>query len=230
MRTVASAVALVVAGSCVLALSTARSDTLEAPAEVMAQADGSFHYTATFHKGPGSEQFAGNSWIGLENVQGGLYGDCFCFPSCPVFSEGFTFQLDVDGQLINPALAGSVGQNVALCAGGGASSVTSIRPFDPAGIDPHAPAIAAALWNEPNPFRARTTLHYRLPDGGPVNLGIYDLAGRLVARVVEDVQSAGPHQVTWDARDAAGPARGGVLFARLAIGRQVLTRTLILVP
>jgi len=223
------ALALVVAGSCVLVL-PARADTLEAPAEVMAQADGSFHYTATFHKGPGSGQFAGNSWIGLENVPGGLYGDCFCFPSCPVFSPGSTFSFGVEGALTDPTKPGSVGQSVSLCDAGGASSTTTIVPFDPTGIGPHAPAIEAALWNTPNPFAARTTFHYRQPESGPVSLGIYDLAGRLVARVVDEVQPAGTHEVRWDARDAVASARGGVLFARLALPGRVRTRTLILVP
>jgi hypothetical protein len=221
------AMVLVVAGSFALTL-PARADTLEAPAEVMATADGSFHYTATFHKGPGSGQFAGYSWAGIQNVAGGLYADCFCLPSCPIYSPGYTFTFDVDGQLTNPALPGSVGQSVGFCDAGGASSTTAVRPFDPAGIAPHSPVIDAALWNEPNPFTARTTLHYRLPESGPVSLGVYDLTGRLVVRLVDEVQTAGAHEVMWNAR--AETARGGVLFARLALPGQVRTRTLILIP
>jgi len=228
MRTVASAVSLVVVGSCVLALSTARADTLEAPAEIMAQADGTFHYTVTFTKGPGSGMFAGNAWYGVENVQGGLFGDCFCLPSCPIWTPGFTFSFSVDGSLTNPTLPGSVAQDVSFCDAGSSSSTTLVRAFDPASVPPSG--IVAALWNEPNPFSTRTTFYYRQPEAGPVSLALYDVSGRLVARVVNEVQSAGPHEVKWDARASAESVRGGVLFARLAIPGQVLHRTLILVP
>jgi flagellar hook assembly protein FlgD len=43
-------------------------------------------------------------------------------------------------------------------------------------------------------------------------------------------QTAGPHQATWDGRDADGrPVASGVCLCRLVASRLVLTRRLVLV-
>lgn len=68
----------------------------------------------------------------------------------------------------------------------------------------------------PNPFNPLTTLRFRLPVGGAVQLGVFDLHGRLIKSLVRDVLPAGEHSVTWNGRDALGrPAASGVYFMRL---------------
>lgn len=227
MRSVRSRIIVPLFAVALLVPSPARADTLEAPAEVMAQPDGSFSYDVTFHKGPGTDMFASAWYAGELNVQGGLSGDCFCLPQCPIFGPGDSFTFTVSGQLIDTEQPGRVRQAVEMCASPGASTTTDIRPYTVAG----APTIAAGdlrFWNAPNPFSARTTFHYRLAEPGPVSLGIYDLAGRLVARLVDGVEPAGAHQATWDlsAHPEARQA-GAVLFARLVHAGTVRNRTLI---
>jgi hypothetical protein len=229
MRTHLYTIPLLLVAGAVLASSATRADTLEAPAQIVAQQDGSFSYTATFRKGPGTDQFATSSWYGVENVQGGLVGDCFCTPSCPVFLPGATFEIHVTGQLVDPARQGQVLQDVGLCASPGASSTTIVHPFGTTDVDDPPVAIEARLWNEPNPFSAGTTFHYHMPAPGPVSLRVYDLAGRLVATVVEGTRPAGRYVATWDVRsNSRVPA--GVLFARLTLPGRTLARTLIVVP
>jgi hypothetical protein len=78
----------------------------------------------------------------------------------------------------------------------------------------HVPASATAIEAAPNPFVARTTIRYRLAQAGPVRLSVHDLTGRLVARLVDGEQSAGPHEVHFDGSRL--PA--GVYLCRLEAG------------
>ena len=66
----------------------------------------------------------------------------------------------------------------------------------------------------PNPFNPVTTISYQLAALSHVRLEIFDLAGRNVAEVVNEVQTAGVHQATWDA--AGFPS--GIYFCRLEAG------------
>ena len=58
----------------------------------------------------------------------------------------------------------------------------------------------------PNPFNPRTTVEYSLEREGPVRVTVHDLAGRLVATLVDGHQDRGRHQVTWSGRDGSGRA------------------------
>jgi len=73
------------------------------------------------------------------------------------------------------------------------------------------PAKFVLLANYPNPFNPSTVIRYQLPERARVSLAIYDLRGREVARLVEEAQPAGGHQVRWDAREVPS----GVYFCRL---------------
>lgn len=72
-----------------------------------------------------------------------------------------------------------------------------------------------------NPVTERAELSWQLDRGGPVSCTVYDAAGLQVARLADEVQSAGRHSVTWDASGAAP----GVYFAELdADGRASAVR------
>lgn len=205
---------------------SALADTLDAPGQITAQPDGSFSYSVTFTKGPGSSPFAGMAYYGEQNVEGGLWGDCFCLESCPVYDPGETFTFEVSGHLIDMQQPGQMYAEVSMCSSGGANAVTDVLPFASSGVPPMPGD--DRFWNAPNPFATRTVFHYRMPEAGPVTLGIYDLAGRLVARVVDEVQGAGPREASWDLSAHPEARRsGGVLFARLAMPGSVRTRPLI---
>jgi M6 family metalloprotease-like protein len=62
----------------------------------------------------------------------------------------------------------------------------------------------------PNPFNPTTTIRYDLPGDSHVSLVIYDVLGRKVAEVINEVQGAGFKSVTWDASAVAS----GVYLAR----------------
>ncbi len=60
-------------------------------------------------------------------------------------------------------------------------------------------------------------------------LAVYDVAGRLVRVLIDDVVEAGPRDVTWDGKDNAGRGvASGVYFYRLRAGEFTDTRKMVL--
>lgn len=75
------------------------------------------------------------------------------------------------------------------------------------GINEQPIAVAdgyALLQNHPNPFNPSTVINFALPAPAQVNLSIYDVHGRMVRQLVDEVKSAGTHAVAWDGRDENG--------------------------
>ncbi|HYR51425.1 MAG TPA: Ig-like domain-containing protein [Candidatus Dormibacteraeota bacterium] len=56
----------------------------------------------------------------------------------------------------------------------------------------------------PNPFNPQTTIHFALSAPGSVRLHVYDVSGRLVKTLADEVMGSGLHAVAWD-----GTARSG---------------------
>lgn len=79
--------------------------------------------------------------------------------------------------------------------------------------------------NFPNPFNPSTTISYQLPVTDQVTLTITDMLGRKVSVLVNDVQTAGIHQIVWDAQGFPS----GTYFYRLEAGSHVSVKQLILV-
>lgn len=84
----------------------------------------------------------------------------------------------------------------------------------------------------PNPFNPSTTLIYQVPaPGGLVQIGVYDVTGRLVKRLVKDHQDPGPHEIVWRGTDELGrKVAAGVYFARLTAPSGTLVRKMVLLP
>jgi len=60
--------------------------------------------------------------------------------------------------------------------------------------------------NYPNPFNPQTRIEFALDRAMPVQLAVYDVAGRLVTSLVREHLPAGQHAVTWDGRTDRGNA------------------------
>jgi hypothetical protein len=78
--------------------------------------------------------------------------------------------------------------------------------------------------NYPNPFNPSTKIVYRVKSRESVSLKVYDMLGREVATLVDEIQNAGVKSVEWDATGLAS----GVYFYRLSAGDRVHTRKLVL--
>ena len=79
--------------------------------------------------------------------------------------------------------------------------------------------------NYPNPFNPSTMISYTLPVGGTVSLTVYSADGREVAVLAHGNQSAGRHEVRFDASRCAS----GVYFYTLRLGNFSDTRKALLV-
>ena len=84
--------------------------------------------------------------------------------------------------------------------------------------------------NHPNPFNPQTVIVFSLPRVQEASLRIYDLQGKLVRTLVQGVQTAGRHEVTWQGRNESdGAVASGLYFYRLTTdaGEQVRKMTLL---
>ncbi len=81
---------------------------------------------------------------------------------------------------------------------------------------PASPGLALLpAW--PNPARAAVTIPFRLAAPTQVQLSIYDVAGRLVARLADRAFEPGAHTLEWNGtRATGGRAAAGVYFYELA--------------
>ena len=70
--------------------------------------------------------------------------------------------------------------------------------------------------NYPNPFSRETSISYYLPRNCRIELGIYDVAGRLVKTLYSGTQQEGPQRFLWNGRDERGiRMASGIYFYRL---------------
>lgn len=92
---------------------------------------------------------------------------------------------------------------------------------------PGAPAASRLFQNQPNPFRAGTSLAFDVAgantNGQVARLEIFDVQGRLVRTLVRGHFTPGRHLVPWDGNDnALRRAPAGVYLGRLLVGSQPL--------
>ncbi len=69
----------------------------------------------------------------------------------------------------------------------------------------------ALYQNYPNPFNPSTTIRYDLPKNSYVNVAVYDVLGRLVANLVDGMESADRYSVTWNPLQLSS----GIYFCRI---------------
>lgn len=71
----------------------------------------------------------------------------------------------------------------------------------------------------PNPFNPSTTIRFELAEEGSVDLSVFDVRGRCVDTIVNEVLPRGEHELLWNGRSASGrQLESGVYFVRLAAG------------
>ena len=78
--------------------------------------------------------------------------------------------------------------------------------------------------NYPNPFNPTTTIRYQLPAAGHVTLKVYDILGREVATLVNEVQKAGTYSERFDASKLSS----GVYIYSIKTGNYFAAKKLLL--
>lgn len=79
--------------------------------------------------------------------------------------------------------------------------------------------------NYPNPFNPSTVITYQIPVKGHIELSVYNALGQKVRTLIDKVENAGSHQVTFDAQTLAS----GIYYYRLQSGLKTETRKMILI-
>ncbi len=91
--------------------------------------------------------------------------------------------------------------------------------------EPTYPAGFRLSQNYPNPFNPTTEIRYQTSEVSRVTLDVFDMLGRKVATLVDEVQGSGFKIVEFNASELAG----GVYFYRLTAGSFVETRKLMVI-
>ncbi len=80
--------------------------------------------------------------------------------------------------------------------------------------------------NYPNPFNPNTIINYAIPTGNAsfVQLKIYDVLGREIRTLVNEIKSPGSYEVNFDASDLST----GIYFYTISAGNFVQTKKMIL--
>ncbi len=75
------------------------------------------------------------------------------------------------------------------------------------------PTIYSLAQNFPNPFNPSTTIKYTVPQNGPVTIKLYDVTGREVATLVNEVKTVGSYDLKFN---ASGLASGVYIYRMIA--------------
>jgi hypothetical protein len=78
--------------------------------------------------------------------------------------------------------------------------------------------------NFPNPFNPTTTISYEIAKEGLVKLSVYNILGKEVANLVDEVQSPGKYEVKFDAKNL----NSGIYFYKLVVDNFTSTKKLTL--
>lgn len=81
------------------------------------------------------------------------------------------------------------------------------------------------MQNYPNPFNPTTEIQYALPKSGLVTLKVFDVMGREVSTLINEVQQPGLYRVKFDASNLTS----GVYFYRIESGSFIQTKKMMLV-
>ncbi|MBN1998495.1 T9SS type A sorting domain-containing protein [candidate division KSB1 bacterium] len=104
-------------------------------------------------------------------------------------------------------------------------------PFETGVSSPtHRPLSVVLYPTFPNPFNTGTNIEYELNIAGRVQVAVYDVSGRCVIVLFDDIRTAGRHHLTWNGCDGnRRDLASGVYFIRLTAGGQAHTKKVILV-
>ena len=79
--------------------------------------------------------------------------------------------------------------------------------------------------NYPNPFNPSTNINYKLPEQSRVRIDVFNILGRRVSTLVNDVQAAGQYTARFDGSRVAS----GMYLVRMQVDGRVFTRKMLLI-
>ncbi len=95
---------------------------------------------------------------------------------------------------------------------------------------PLEPVVFHVFQNYPNPFNPETTIRYRLPKNGNVEVSVFNALGQKIRILVDATQKTGEQSVVWDGSDDSGrPVPSGLYISRVKTRESTSTRKMLLV-
>ncbi len=108
-----------------------------------------------------------------------------------------------------------------------------VKGAEPTGIHFKNPLITdrfALSQNYPNPFNPETTIQYHLKENAVVKLSVYDLTGRKIKTLVNEVQNRGEYRIIWNGtNNEATPVASGIYLYELNYNGKSLTKKMSLI-
>ncbi|MBN1397067.1 MAG: T9SS type A sorting domain-containing protein [Bacteroidetes bacterium] len=176
---------------------------------------------------------SGGPAVTYSNIQGGWPGEgnissypqfsdssCHLVSGSPCVDAGDSTavyndleDIQLPGSALWPS-CGSLRNDMGAYGGPGASEFPYFgNPTDVKSQDNILPGTIILRQNYPNPFNPRTVISYKLTVNSKVVLKIYDLLGREIITLAEEVKYPGEHSVEWNAQDYPS----GVYYYRLSV-------------
>jgi hypothetical protein len=88
----------------------------------------------------------------------------------------------------------------------------------------------ALFQNYPNPFNPVTTIEYAIPEAVNVNIVIYDIMGRQVKTLLNELQEPGYRSIKWSSTNDAGElVSTGVYFYMISAGQHHSVKKMLLI-
>jgi len=106
----------------------------------------------------------------------------------------------------------------AMISGRKYGTISSTQQFDTP-----VPRQSRLIQNYPNPFNPNTTIEYELAKTSPIRISISNQLGQRVAILVNGINSAGSHRITWN----SSRVPSGIYYCTLEIGSERITRKLV---
>ncbi len=152
------------------------------------------------------------------------------------FRQGFVSSADVEYMSSPRAAAAGRLVTFAWCdpRDGGKNIYSSQISFIPTDIDDDnvvlIPAQFSLEQNFPNPFNPLTGIEFTVPSKSRVNIRIYNILGKKIITLTDEIYEAGVHSVTWDGTDAFGnKVSSGIYLYKMNAGNFSSTKKMILV-
>ncbi|MBD3336970.1 MAG: T9SS type A sorting domain-containing protein [Candidatus Eisenbacteria bacterium] len=154
----------------------------------------------------------GTTWINLEHLEGGDPDAAWTLAShnlAGLFAtmDQLQFRVVMFGET-NPSIDEGGLDDLVIIAGTGDASEIDPETAGVPRLDLH---LASG-----NPAAGAARIQYALPGAGRASLRIFSVTGRVIRTLVDGVQPAGLHEITWDGRDNTGRSlASGIYFIKL---------------
>lgn len=84
--------------------------------------------------------------------------------------------------------------------------------------------------NYPNPFNPSTIIKYQIPSSGRVSIQIFDISGRLIRSINQEMKNAGTYQVVWEGKNnESQTVASGVYFYMVKFNNSIMTKKMLFI-